>query len=169
MIPYSCSTTSDCVSDGHGLGPSMGWVGLNEKYCYSFHCILCLLQYNVLRIFANSASNANAVYRQTDGVGHAIVVLQNKAGRVLGLKFGVRWVGVFTATLNVSIPCIVPRYTHYPAIKFDIREFFPKKSQNRSAVDTLHKRPLADRQNCVAYHAVGIGLKNKNAITFYGC
>ena len=41
--------------DGHGLGPSMGWVGshfpahvmgwvgLNEKYCYFIHCILCLL------------------------------------------------------------------------------------------------------------------------------
>ena len=33
--------------DGHGLGQSMGWVGLNEKYCcivaehcktYTFHC-----------------------------------------------------------------------------------------------------------------------------------
>ena len=44
--------------DGHGLGPSTGWVGLgrffqhmwwvtwvglNKKYCYFFHCILCLL------------------------------------------------------------------------------------------------------------------------------
>jgi len=37
------------VRDGHGLGPSMRWVGLNEKYCgivaeycrpktHTFHC-----------------------------------------------------------------------------------------------------------------------------------
>ena len=51
--------------DRHGLGPSMGWVGshfqahvmgwvgLSEKYCYFVYCVLCLLQYYVLRKFAN--------------------------------------------------------------------------------------------------------------------
>jgi len=32
--------------DGHGLGPSMGWVGLNEKYCYfSLHLVFVLVLY----------------------------------------------------------------------------------------------------------------------------
>jgi len=35
---------------------------LNEKYCYFFHCILCLLCYYVLRKFANNASNIDTYY-----------------------------------------------------------------------------------------------------------
>ena len=43
----SIDNCARCTTDGHGLGPSMGWVGLNEKYCgivakywktHTFHC-----------------------------------------------------------------------------------------------------------------------------------
>jgi len=49
LRPCVCPSVrlSVCLRDGHGLGPSMGWVGLNEKYCgivaeyckaHTFHC-----------------------------------------------------------------------------------------------------------------------------------
>jgi len=40
--------------------------GWNEwEVLLLFYCILCLLQYDVLKKFANNGSNANAVYRQS--------------------------------------------------------------------------------------------------------
>jgi len=57
----------------------LGWVGLNEKYCYFVYCTLCLLQYYVLRKLANNASYANTVYRQSTRYS----CLQKKAGLVL--------------------------------------------------------------------------------------
>jgi len=47
-MPHSVCLRDSVTRDGHGLGPSMGWVGshlpahvmgwvgLNEKYCYFF-------------------------------------------------------------------------------------------------------------------------------------
>jgi len=77
----------------------MGWVGLNEKYCYYFHCIFSY----VLRKFANKASNANAVYRQTTRYS----CFTEESWAIVGLEFGVQWVGVFTSTwqsVNQSQP-----------------------------------------------------------------
>ena len=48
----------------------------------------------MLRKFANNASNANAVYRQS--TRYICFTEESCAG--IGLEFGVQWVGVFTAT-----------------------------------------------------------------------
>jgi len=48
----------------------------------------------VLRKFANKASNANAVYRQSTRYS----CFTEERWASTGLEFGVQWVGVFTAT-----------------------------------------------------------------------
>ena len=50
--------------DGCGFGPTMCWVGLNEKYCH-FFIAFCVCYSIVSRKLANNSSNANAVHRQT--------------------------------------------------------------------------------------------------------
>ena len=68
----------------------MGWV--EREVLLFFHCTLCL--YYVLRKFANNASNANAVYRQSTRYS----CFTEESWASVGLEFGVQWVGVFTAT-----------------------------------------------------------------------
>jgi len=83
-----------------GLGrifQHMWWVGLGwvEWQVLSFfHCTLRLLQYYVLRKFANNASNANAVYWQSTRYS----CFTEESWASVGLEFRVQWVGVFTAT-----------------------------------------------------------------------
>jgi len=48
----------------------------------------------VLRKFANNASNANAVYRQSTRYS----CFTEESWVSIGLEFGVQWVEVFTAT-----------------------------------------------------------------------
>ena len=48
----------------------------------------------MLRKFANKASNANAVYRQTTRYS----CFTEESWAIVGLEFGVQWVGVFTST-----------------------------------------------------------------------
>ena len=62
-----------------------------------FHCTLCLLEYYVLRKFANNASTANAVYRQSI-VSSRYSCFTEESWASVVLEFGVQWVGVFTAT-----------------------------------------------------------------------
>jgi len=69
----------------------LGWVGLNEKYCY-FFIAFCVCY--VLRKFANKASNANAVYRQSTRYS----CFTEESWASIWLEFCVQWVGVFTAT-----------------------------------------------------------------------
>jgi len=47
----------------------MGWVGLSEKYCYFVYCVLCLLQYYVLRKFANKCDGWVGLGPYVDGLG----------------------------------------------------------------------------------------------------
>jgi len=65
---------------------------MRSTVIFSLHFVF--VGYYVLRKFANNASNANAVYRQS--TRYSCVTEESWAS--VGLEFGVQWVGVFTAT-----------------------------------------------------------------------
>jgi len=79
------------VGSIHGLA-RVGLCWMKSTVIFSLHFVF--VGYYVLRKFANNASNANAVYRQS--TRYSCVTEESWAS--VGLEFGVQWVGVFTAT-----------------------------------------------------------------------
>jgi len=121
-----------CVSANHERGPSsemdmdwvhpwvglgwvafsstcdgFGWVGLNEKYCYFFtafcvcYNIMCKENLQITRVMRTQC---------TDRV-HAIVILQKKAGLVLGSNLVYsRWEFSLHSTLVLQIDILFPLF-----------------------------------------------------------